>query len=76
MHHALLISEIAREICAELEQPYLPAVARTCRALHDPALDALWREVFSIHPFFHLLTQAMTGESLQAGPNSCYFAPI
>ena len=49
----------------------LPAVARTCRALHDPALDELWRDLFSIYPFVHLLAEAMPGENQQASPISC-----
>lgn len=73
MHHALLISEISREICGELDQPSLPAVARTCRALRDPALDELWRDLYSIYPFVHLLTQVRLGESQQARPYSLLF---
>ncbi|KAF8134243.1 hypothetical protein EV363DRAFT_1322859, partial [Boletus edulis] len=63
MHHALLISEVSREICAMMEYSSLPAVARTCRALHDPALDELWRDLFSIYPFVHLLPQVKPGEN-------------
>ncbi|KAG8214266.1 hypothetical protein J3R82DRAFT_11079 [Butyriboletus roseoflavus] len=51
MHDVLLISEICREICGALDQSSLPVIARTCRALHDPALDELWRDMYSIYPF-------------------------
>lgn len=73
MHHALLISEISREICGVLDQSSLPAVARTCCALHDPALDELWRDLYSIYPFMHLLTQARLGESQQVRLNPLPF---
>ncbi|KAF9218806.1 hypothetical protein BS17DRAFT_790701 [Gyrodon lividus] len=56
MHHALFISEVCREICGLLDQSSLPALARTCRALQEPALDELWKTLYSIHPFVHLLT--------------------
>ncbi|KAF8837697.1 hypothetical protein BDN67DRAFT_972619 [Paxillus ammoniavirescens] len=58
MHHALFISEVCREICGLLDQSSLPALARTCRALQEPALDGLWKDLYSIHPFLHLLTQS------------------
>ncbi|KAG9309230.1 hypothetical protein JVU11DRAFT_10709 [Chiua virens] len=62
--------EISREICALLDQSSLPVVARTCRALLDPALDELWRDLYNIFPFIHLLTLAQPGESYQASLHS------
>lgn len=70
MHHALFISEVFREICGMMDQSSLPAVARTCHALYDPALDELWRDLYSIYPFVYLLAQAMPGENQQASQNS------
>ncbi|KIK93233.1 hypothetical protein PAXRUDRAFT_829168 [Paxillus rubicundulus Ve08.2h10] len=58
MHHALFISEVCREICGLTDQSSLPALARTCRALQEPALDELWKNLYSIHPFLHLLTRS------------------
>ncbi|KAI9571743.1 hypothetical protein HD554DRAFT_1815288 [Boletus coccyginus] len=70
MHHALFISEIFREICGMMAQSSLPAVARTCHALYDPALDELWRDLYSIYPFVYLLAQAMPGENQQTSVQS------
>ena len=73
MHHALLISEVSREICQVMDQSSLPAVARTCRALQDPALDELWRDLYSIFPFVLLLAQDMPGENQQASKSLALF---
>ena len=73
MHHALLISEVSREICGAMDYTYLPVLARTCRALLDPALDELWRDLYSIYPFVHLLALDAPGESQQA---SAFFRPL
>ncbi|KAF8550848.1 hypothetical protein OG21DRAFT_363791 [Imleria badia] len=70
MHHALLISEVSREICGVTDPSSLPAVARTCRALHDPALDELWRDLYSISPFVHLLAEDIPGENQQTSIHS------
>ena len=45
MHHALEIQEILLNIfgCCRLSD--LPALARTCRAFKEPALDVLWEEL-------------------------------
>ncbi|KAF7333422.1 hypothetical protein MVEN_02358000 [Mycena venus] len=52
MHLALGIPEIVEIICAQLASPLLnslrrrdfAALARTCKAFHNPALDVLWRK--------------------------------
>lgn len=50
MHPALCIPEIVEIVCAELEeldpwaQKDFAALARTCKAFQEPALDILWRK--------------------------------
>ncbi|KAJ7159371.1 hypothetical protein C8R43DRAFT_882023 [Mycena crocata] len=48
MHPSFMLPEILGEICLNLhwswDRSALAALARTCRAFHDPALDVLWQE--------------------------------
>ncbi|KAJ7616521.1 hypothetical protein FB45DRAFT_1063953 [Roridomyces roridus] len=44
MHRALAIPEIVRIVSQYTIQKSLPALAGTCRAFCDPALDLLWEE--------------------------------
>ncbi|KIJ61284.1 hypothetical protein HYDPIDRAFT_42699 [Hydnomerulius pinastri MD-312] len=57
MHHALLISELCGQICSLLDQASLALLARTCSALRDSALDELWKDLYTLHPFLYLLSQ-------------------
>ena len=56
MHHALEIQEILSNIFDHRLSPYrrvtadLAALARTCRAFKEPALDLLWRELNDLSP--------------------------
>lgn len=60
MHRALLISEILSEIFAHVNEnqgsqpagkkPSLEALARTCKAFHEPAMDLLWADLDGIIP--------------------------
>jgi hypothetical protein len=74
MHHALEIEEILSNIFAycsyseeipfllichrEKTSPELAALARTCRAFTEPALDALWRELIDLSPLARCLPEA------------------
>ncbi|KIK36793.1 hypothetical protein CY34DRAFT_16145 [Suillus luteus UH-Slu-Lm8-n1] len=60
MHRALLISEVLSEIFAHVNEdlgprlagkkPSLEALARTCKAFHEPAMDLLWADLDGITP--------------------------
>ncbi|KAI0674229.1 hypothetical protein C8Q78DRAFT_1067328 [Trametes maxima] len=60
-HHCLYISEIAQQIVEELasehERHALSQLARTCKALNEVAVPALWRELTSIAPLLRLFPQ-------------------
>lgn len=70
MHRCLSVTEIVSIICAELSAEdtanghrclgSLAALARTCRAMQEPALDALWAELSTLWP---LLMNMDTSES-------------
>ncbi|KII91891.1 hypothetical protein PLICRDRAFT_52018 [Plicaturopsis crispa FD-325 SS-3] len=62
MHHCLQISEIISQVCSELYKVDgavtlvdLARLARTCRALCDPALDTLWHTLPSLDPLIRTL---------------------
>ncbi|KAF8447203.1 hypothetical protein L210DRAFT_3390514 [Boletus edulis BED1] len=38
----------------------LPALARTCKAFRDPALDILWAELYSLAPLIRCLPGALS----------------
>jgi hypothetical protein len=42
MHRALLIEEIVARIAIEVDRKTAWALAQTCRAFTEPALDAVW----------------------------------
>ncbi|KAG2146003.1 uncharacterized protein EDB93DRAFT_496801 [Suillus bovinus] len=58
MHRALLISEVLSEIFAHLNEnriagkkpSSLEALARTCKAFHEPAMDLLWAVLDGVIP--------------------------
>lgn len=60
MHRALLISEVLSEIFAHVNENRslqtgkkllsLEALARTCKAFHEPAMDLLWADLYGIIP--------------------------
>ncbi|KAF8126051.1 hypothetical protein EV363DRAFT_1349628 [Boletus edulis] len=68
MHPALYVEEILLEIfgqCYDREESTmrinktdLPALARTCKAFRDPALDILWAELYSLAPLIRCLPGA------------------
>ncbi|KAF8550691.1 hypothetical protein OG21DRAFT_1487585 [Imleria badia] len=63
MHHALQIQEILLNIFGYSRDPSitstnLPALARTCRAFKEPALDVLWKELHNPSPLAQCLPEA------------------
>ena len=68
MHHALEIQEILSNIFGHFsrsESSHLLALAITCRAFKEPALDVLWADLDNLSPLvrclpeaFHQLSQA------------------
>lgn len=60
MHKALLIDEIARHIFSfstdgNNVHTSLCHAARTCKTWKDPALDALWSQLFCAAPLIRLI---------------------
>ncbi|EIW81769.1 hypothetical protein CONPUDRAFT_164546 [Coniophora puteana RWD-64-598 SS2] len=69
MHRALLVPEIYRIILRFVDEGLdaeqtLAALARTCHALQDPALDILWEEITSLDALFYCLTGGETTASV------------
>ena len=69
MHHCLLVPEIVANIAAECndatymtETSSLFAMATTCRAFHESALDALYRDLWSIGPLIKCLPRDLWEE--------------
>jgi hypothetical protein len=72
MHKALLISEIVADVCSELVNEHfwdhcqyhgtLAAFAATCRAISEPALDALWCTQLSLAPLLRCMAPDLLGE--------------
>ncbi|KAF8549980.1 hypothetical protein OG21DRAFT_1447173 [Imleria badia] len=65
MHHALQIQEILLNLFDHCHGPHgmretadLPALARTCRAFKEPALDVLWKWLFDPSPLARCLPEA------------------
>ena len=66
MHHALEIQEILSNIFYFSYPPFLSsqwfaalaALARTCRAFKEPALDVLWRDLIDLSPLARCLSEA------------------
>ncbi|KAF8555282.1 hypothetical protein OG21DRAFT_1483956 [Imleria badia] len=64
MHHALQIQEILLNIFGHFRRPGwlrptdLPALARTCRAFKEPALDVLWEKLVNPSPLAKCLPEA------------------
>jgi hypothetical protein len=54
MHRCLLIPEIVYLLCLELgnvsAEASLAAFAQTCLVFSEPALDALWYELYDLQP--------------------------
>ena len=64
MHHCLTILDIIKVIFdfydpvkSEEDKRTVVALARTCQAFGDPALDRLWYSLESQHPLFKCLPQ-------------------
>lgn len=58
MHQALLVDELLRLIfsfAAEDGSAMVSALARSCRAWTDPALDFVWMNLTSIVPLLHTI---------------------
>ncbi|KAG1858970.1 hypothetical protein DFJ58DRAFT_875891 [Suillus subalutaceus] len=83
MHHALLVPDILDHIftfikAADSEQVSrrtLAALARTCSALSDPSLDALWSELRSLYPLVSCIYDANVKLSEEARLRYLYVAP-
>ncbi|KAF8547953.1 hypothetical protein OG21DRAFT_1449763 [Imleria badia] len=58
MHHTLEIHEILLNIFDQCCSCDLPALARTCRAFKEPALDALWEGLDDLSPLVECLPEA------------------
>ena len=65
MHHVLHIQEILLNIFGHCRLPSwesaasdLPAVARTCRAFKEPALDILWEHLVDLSALARCLPEA------------------
>ncbi|KAF8548435.1 hypothetical protein OG21DRAFT_761101 [Imleria badia] len=62
MHQVLQIQEILRNIFDHCRYPEvtsdLPALARTCRAFKEPALDVLWEKLLDPSPLARCLSEA------------------
>ncbi|KAF8124937.1 hypothetical protein EV363DRAFT_1177218 [Boletus edulis] len=61
MHHALQIPEILLNIfghCSDRFDYDVAALARTCRAFKEPALDVLWEELFELSPLVRCVPEA------------------
>ncbi|KAG2345078.1 hypothetical protein BDR05DRAFT_1058594 [Suillus weaverae] len=65
MHHALLVPDILDHIFTfikadsdQISQRTLAALARTCSALSDASLDALWSELRSLYPLVSCIYDA------------------
>ncbi|KAG2073426.1 hypothetical protein BDR04DRAFT_1094939 [Suillus decipiens] len=66
MHQALLIPEILWEIFAQVNQLYIStslirkttaALAATCKAFYEPAMDLLWAEIYDLTPLLGCVTR-------------------
>lgn len=54
LHPALCTDEIIRLVIALLDRKSCVRLARTCKAVQDAALDAIWRDIPSVEPLFSL----------------------
>ncbi|KAG0709262.1 hypothetical protein DFH29DRAFT_222357 [Suillus ampliporus] len=71
MHRALLVSDVLLEIFAYVNQildpssagdasqsrKSLTALARTCKAFHEPAMDLLWADIDQLEPLLGCVTR-------------------
>jgi hypothetical protein len=55
MHPALRILEVIDNISLHVGNGSLPALASTCRAFENPALNVLWRNLESVEPIVKCL---------------------
>ncbi|KAF9218794.1 hypothetical protein BS17DRAFT_479918 [Gyrodon lividus] len=62
MHEALCITEIFDIVCQFATRSTLANLARTCRALEEPSLDELWRDLDTLEPLASLLPASLWGE--------------
>ncbi|KAJ6550863.1 hypothetical protein DFH09DRAFT_988706 [Mycena vulgaris] len=78
MHRCLTILEIIELVCGHVEvrylgrdSPDLAALARTCKAFQDPALDLLWREQSTLTHMLKCLPSNVWEEKIHSrGPPS------
>ncbi|KIK37254.1 hypothetical protein CY34DRAFT_93075 [Suillus luteus UH-Slu-Lm8-n1] len=61
MHPALRILEVLDNISLYVGQKSLPALASTCRAFENPALNVLWRNLESVEPIVKCLPSELFG---------------
>ncbi|KIJ59317.1 hypothetical protein HYDPIDRAFT_33315 [Hydnomerulius pinastri MD-312] len=64
MHDAWLVADIFFEILNHITyyRSTLASLALTCRAFREPALDILWKALFTTKPILHLLRETLTRE--------------
>jgi hypothetical protein len=58
MHRALFIDELLRQIFSFISEDgseTLGALARSCKAWTDPALDLVWMTLTSVVPLLHVI---------------------
>ncbi|KAF9465369.1 hypothetical protein BDZ94DRAFT_1320423 [Collybia nuda] len=74
MHRCLLIPEIVRLICSEVDRSFVgaerrrtvKALAQTCRLFQEPALDILWRKLDSLTPLIKCIPSGLWGLEREA----------
>lgn len=64
MHRALYIEEIASEIIRYLNMDDLRRVLKTCKALHAPALSAIWLQQESLSVLTELLPKDLVVDNV------------
>ncbi|KAJ7110701.1 hypothetical protein C8R43DRAFT_1139272 [Mycena crocata] len=65
MHRCLQISEVVQAICDQTSRRNLVSLARTCQALRDTALDAIWHTQKSLLPLVKCLPPHIWEEVLE-----------
>ncbi|KAF6751107.1 hypothetical protein DFP72DRAFT_498877 [Ephemerocybe angulata] len=82
MNRCLQAPEILQLICDQLpngrnsDRQRLLAVALSCRALLEPALDRLWHTIYSIKPMTSILPGDLWTKERKVGPNATKFTVL
>ncbi|KAG1811029.1 hypothetical protein EV424DRAFT_1542664 [Suillus variegatus] len=61
MHAALRNLEVIHVVSSHTEHGTLPALASACRAFQSPALNVLWRDLYSVEPLVRCLPTDLFG---------------